>query len=215
MNPKLQQTAQRIDAMSLRERSMLLAILLLLIWGAWQSLLMAPLSKERKAQTQQLETLTGEVAALNQAVQTMAVEAGKDPQAEARLKLEVLARQQEDVDRQLAAATSSLIAPREMNALLESMLARQPGVTLRALHSLVPEPIDLGAETGIAPLYRHGMTVEVEGSYLDLLGFLRTLEAMPWQFIWHEVQIEHEEHPRSRMRLTLYTMSLSEGWLGV
>ena len=40
MNPKLQQTAQRIDAMSLRERSMLLAILLLLVWGAWQSLLM-------------------------------------------------------------------------------------------------------------------------------------------------------------------------------
>lgn len=215
MKARLSQLAVRIDAMSLRERGMLLMILLLLIWAAWQALLMAPLSERRKAQTQQVESLRAEVGALNQAVQTMAVEAGKDPQAEARLKLEVLAAQQQQIDRALADATSSLIAPREMGAVLESLLARQRGIRLAALRSLPPEPIDLGAETGIAPLYRHGMQIEVDGSYLDLLRFLRATEALPWQFIWHDLQIEREQRPQSRMRLTLYTLSLSEGWLGV
>jgi MSHA biogenesis protein MshJ len=111
--------------------------------------------------------------------------------------------------------TSALIAPRDMGSVLESILGRQPGIRLLSLHSLDPEPIDLGAETGVAPLYRHGMQLEVDGSYLDLLQFLYALEGLPWQFIWRELQLERRDDGGNRMRLTLYTMSLDEGWLGV
>lgn len=215
MNERLHLLAERIDAMSLRERAMLMAIVLLLIWSAWQLLLMGPMSERRTAQTQQVETLRAQVTALNQAVQTMAAEVAKDPQAEARRQLEALAVQQQEVDRALAEATASLIAPREMGAVLESILGRHQGLRLHGLRSLDPEPVDLGAVTGTAPLYRHGMTIDVEGSYLDLLQFLRTLEGLPWQFIWRDLQIKRGEHSHSRMQLTLYTMSFSEGWLGV
>lgn len=210
-----QRLAERIDAMNLRERGMLLAILLLLLWAIWHSLLMSPMSERRKQQAQQVESLRAQVAALNDAVQTMAAQSGKDPQAEARLKLEALAAQERDLDRQLGQATSSLIAPSDMGAVLESILARQARLSLLGLHSLDPEPIDLGSDTGIAPLYRHGMQIEVEGTYLDLLHFLQALEGLQWQFIWRDLQIEHRQHPTNRMRLTLYTMSLREGWLGV
>lgn len=212
---RLQRLVERIDAMNLRERGMLLAIVLLLIWAIWHSLLMAPMTERRKLQAQQVESLRAQVAALNAAVQTMAAQSAQDPQAEARLKLEALAAQERDIDRELGQATSSLIAPSDMGAVLESILARQSRLTLIGLHSLDPEPIDLGSETGIAPLYRHGMRIEVDGSYLDLLQFLQALEGLQWQFIWRDLQIERREHPTNRMRLTLYTMSLREGWLGV
>lgn len=215
MNDRQRVLAERIDAMSLRERALLMAILLLLIWAAWQMLLMGPMLERRRTQAQQVETQRTQVAALNQAVQSMASEAAKDPQAEARRQLEALAEQQQEVDRSLAEATSSLIAPRDMGPVLESILGQHRGLRLRGLRSLDPEPVDVGAVAGTAPLYRHGMTIEVEGSYLDLLTFLRTLETLSWQFIWRDLQIEHGEHPRSLMRLTLQTMSFSEGWLGV
>jgi MSHA biogenesis protein MshJ len=215
MSARLQRLAERIDALKLSERGMLLAIVLLALWAIWHSLLMAPISTERKQASQQVEQLRSEIAGLNQAVQAMAGEGGRDPQAEARLKLEALAAQEAQVDRQLGELTSALIAPRDMGAVLESILGRQPGIRLRGLHSLDPEPIDLGAETGVAPLFRHGIELEVDGSYLDLLQFLHALEALPWQFIWRELQLERRDDGGNRMRLTLYTMSLDEGWLGV
>jgi MSHA biogenesis protein MshJ len=211
----LQRTAERIDALNLRERGMLLAIALLLIWALWHTLLMSPMSERRKQQAQQVEALRNQVGTLNQTVQAMAAESVKDPQAEARLKLEALAAQEREVDRGLGQATSSLIAPQDMGAVLESILARQQRLTLHGLRSLDPEPIDLGADTGIAPIYRHGMAIEVEGGYLELLQFLHALEGLQWKFIWRDLQIERQPDAGNRLRLTLYTMSLREGWLGV
>ncbi len=215
MNARLQRFAERIDAMSLRERGMLLAIVLLLLWALWQTLLMAPLGERRKAHAQQIDALRTQIAALNQTVQSLAGEASADPRADAQRRLDALVAQQDQLDRHLSQATSALIAPHEMGRVLESILAQQ-SVRLHALRSLAPEPVDLGAATGIAPLYRHGMTIEVDGSYAELLQFVQALEALPWQFIWRELVIDRREHPRNnRLRLTLYTLSLREGWLGV
>ena len=102
-----------------------------------------------------------------------------------------------------------------MGTVLEAILARQQGLVLHSLSSLDPKPLPLEEKTGLAPIYRHGLRIEVDGGYLDLLQFVQALERMPWAFIWEDMQIEVEEHPRSRLRLTLYTLSLGEGWLGV
>jgi len=215
MKQRWQRLRDRIDAMSVRERVLLLGTALLLLWAPWQAGLMGPLLQQRRAQAQELETTRSQIDALNQAVQALAAQAQRDPLAEEKLKLEVLEHQRTELDEALRQATAALVEPKQMGEVLETLLREQRSLTLRALASLAPQPLDLGAGANLAPVYRHGLSLELEGSYLELLRFLHAVEGLSWGFVWDELEIEAGEPQRARMRLKLYTMSLSEGWLGV
>ena len=64
-------------------------------------------------------------------------------------------------------------------------------------------------------LYRHGFELTLEGSYADLLAYLRALEAMPQHVLWGGVQFKVEQHPRALLTLRLYTLSLDRSWLEI
>ena len=64
-------------------------------------------------------------------------------------------------------------------------------------------------------LYRHGLVLELEGSYLDCLAYLAEVERLPWHIFWGSLELETEQHPRNRITLELYTLSLEEEWIGV
>lgn len=227
-----QKLATSIDAMSLRERAMLGSIALLVIWALWQTLLMAPLTVKRKDLSQRIETARVTVTALNQSIQTLAMQRSHDPLAEQRLKLEQLHTRKATLEASLAQATTGLIDPQQMGAVLEAVLARQANLTLVSLTSLPAEPMTLApdsitasqvaaatpAESAPTPtpaLYRHGMRIEVEGRYGDLLAFLTALDALPWEFIWSDLDLSVDEQQRSHLSITVKTLSLRQGWLGV
>ena len=58
----------------------------------------------------------------------------------------------------------------------------------------------------------HGVEVVVEGRYLDLVAYLERLERQPWDLFWGSTQL-YADYPRSRLKLTLYTLSLERAWL--
>lgn len=62
-------------------------------------------------------------------------------------------------------------------------------------------------------VYRHGVELTLSGGYADLLAWLDAVENMPWKVLWGEVRLSTDQHPRLRMRLTLYTLSLERDWL--
>lgn len=240
-----QKLVTSIDAMSLRERAMLGSIALLVIWALWQTLLMAPLTVQRKDLSQRIETARVTVTALNQSIQTLALQRSRDPLAEQRLKLEQLHTRKATLEASLAQATTGLIDPLQMGAVLETVLARQSNLTLVSLTSLPAEPMTLAPDSvaasqvaaatpiGATPsaaapatptepaptptpaLYRHGMRIEVEGRYGDLLAFLTALDALPWEFIWSDLDLSVDEQQRSHLSITVKTLSLRQGWLGV
>lgn len=212
---RLQRLGARIDAMSLRERAMLAAILLLLLWAGWQLLLMAPLLEQRKQLAERTEQARTTVATLNQSIQMLAAERSRDPLAELRLQLEMLQRERGSLDAQLAEATRSLIDPQQMGAVLEAILAKQQGLQLRAIGSLPAEPINPQGAAGLPPIWRHGLRVEVEGDYLGLLRFVQAIDALPWDFVWSDLELKVEAGQPPRLHLTLHTLSLKAGWLGV
>lgn len=215
MAGKLQRLGSTIDALNLRERGLLLLILVLLLWALWQTLLMRPITERQQALAQRVENARSAIDGLNQAIQTLATQRTRDPLAEQRLQLEQLRTQRAELAGELTRATSGLIAAREMGPVLEAILARQQGLVLHSLHSLDPEPLAREEMAGLAPIHRHGLRIEVDGGYLDLLRFVQALEGLPWTFLWQDLELTVAQHPRSRLRLTLYTLSLGEGWLGV
>jgi len=221
----LRDLMDRFDQLSLRERIIVLVAFLLLIALIWDSTFMAPLDRERKARLQQIGALRAEISGLDQSIEALVAQGAADPKKSIHATADSLRTEITELDRQLAGVTSGLIAPKEMSHVLEQVLARANRLTLHGLHTLPPEGVigppgsgtaaQPGAPAGAAQIYKHGVEIELSGSYLDTLYFLQALEALPWRFFWDRIEFTVEQHPRGRVKLRLYTLGLEAGWIGV
>jgi len=75
-----------------------------------------------------------------------------------------------------------------------------------------------GAPAAPAPkprelLYRHGVEIVLQGSYLDMVNYMDALEALPVQLFWGKARLDAQQYPNSRLTLTLYTLSLDSKWM--
>ncbi len=62
-------------------------------------------------------------------------------------------------------------------------------------------------------LYRHGVEITLQGSYLDMINYMSTLEALPAQLFWGKARLDAGQYPGATLTLTLYTLSLDQKWL--
>jgi MSHA biogenesis protein MshJ len=135
-------------------------------------------------------------------------------------------------DAALRSFGTSLVPAADMLPVLDHMLAQAGGLRLRSMQSLARTELATAAVTSApaaaassptsttapptAPaLYRHGVELTVEGSYADLLDYLRALEAMPQRLLWGGVQMKVDQYPKAVLTLRLFTLSLDRGWLEI
>ena len=177
--------------------------------------------RERKNRLQQVDALRAEVSGLEKSIETMVAQGADDPDKERRQQVGKLQAEIKNLDHGLEGATAGLIAPKEMTQVLEQVLKKAKHLTLHALRSLPPEGVkvpgrDLGssAQTPIS-VYRHGVELELSGSYLDTLYFLENLEDLPWHFFWDRIEFVTEPSSQGHVKLRLYTLGLEQDWIGV
>jgi MSHA biogenesis protein MshJ len=76
-------------------------------------------------------------------------------------------------------------------------------------------PVKEGGPARSGTIYKHGVQLTVRGKYLDLLAYLKDIEALPARFYWDKLELSVVEHPTVLMRVTLYTISLDKAWIQV
>ena len=62
-------------------------------------------------------------------------------------------------------------------------------------------------------LYRHGVEIVLQGSYLDMVSYMDALQALPAQLFWGKAELAAGQYPNARLKLTLYTLSLDQKWM--
>lgn len=218
----LRELAERIDALTLRERGIVFVTVLVLLYFTASSLVFGPLRSQQQRLESELKIKREQVATLNAQVQKIVHNATRDPDKENAEKLKSLRERLGLVDPRLAGVTQSLVSPRDMARFVEQVLTRNRALQVIKVESLEPAPMDAqpAAGKGAAPaaasgVHRHGMRIEVRGRYSDLVKYLRALEAMPWKVFWGQVTLLSEEPPMSRLTLVIYTLSLHPGWIGI
>ena len=85
-----------------------------------------------------------------------------------------------------------------------------------AVAAPVPAPVAAPAASVAKPrelLYRHGVEIELQGNYLDMVNYMTALEALPQQLFWGSAKLDAEQYPQAKLTLTLYTMSLDDQWM--
>jgi MSHA biogenesis protein MshJ len=219
----------RFNAYSQRERGLLAGAAIggVLLLGF--SLLIDPnLARVRVLQKTADQART-ELAAAQAQLQMVKAQLKVDPNASRRAEIAALKNDLASVDASLKKLENGLVAPEQMNALLERLLARHVSLKLLSFKSLTPTNLAEAVAEGdksadgqkaripsSAPgLYKHGVELRLEGSYSDLHAWVAQLEAAPQKVLWGDVRFVVAEYPRAVLTLTVYTLSLEKSWLAI
>lgn len=123
---------------------------------------------------------------------------------EYRQQIERLTQHLARLDSQVTDRLQSLVGPEQMAGLLLDVLAQENGLQLVQLQNRPAQAIATPAGT---TLYRHGISLQLQGSYTQLLGYVRRLESLRGQLYWQELEFELEQYPDARIRLDFFTLS--------
>ena len=214
--------ADRIDELSLRERGVIFVSILAVLYLLAANLVFAPLRTEQNRLENQLKAKRGQVQLLEDQMQAILTGGVQGGDAAQRARLAALQEQSLAHDTALARAVSGLVMPKEMARLVEQILLKNRNLQVVRIENLPPAPLTEGARggegasaRGDAPVYKHGMRIELRGTYLDFLAYLKALEGLQWKVFWGQVSLQTEKYPASRLVLVIYTLSTHEGWIAI
>jgi MSHA biogenesis protein MshJ len=217
MKKQFQGFANRVDAMSLRERALIFITLLVALYFLAVNVLFGPLNSEKDRLQQQVNQKRQEVQALESRIQSMAT-GGEEADSAKQRKIAALQENLKTMDTNLVRVTAGLVSPKEMARLIEQMLLKNRGLQVMKVESLPAMPLLEDAGNRFADgtmIFKHGMQVEIKGGYMDILNYLKSLENLPWKVFWGKVTLKTEKYPNSRVHLVIYTLSTREAWIGL
>ncbi len=232
---------ERFDALVVRERMLLFGSFLAGIYLLFDTALIIPAGKELTRLQGEIEVVEKKVNQLGTEKKVFDRVAARDPDANLkreRLKLQGRLLQLES---NLDELSLRLVPSNKLPEILRTVSEQAERVKLKSLETLPPEEIDLGGkkvslksmasvtsnylsggggknnETVTLPpesVYRHAIRVQLEGSYFEVVGFLKELESLSWRFYWEGLDYRVAKFPMALVDIELYTLSTEEGMLG-
>jgi MSHA biogenesis protein MshJ len=214
VNALWRRTAAKFDALSVRERVMVSAAVMVALLALAYTLMIEPELKKQQRSAAAMLQKQSEMRALDAQVQGLLAARAQDPDRARRERLAQLAAQVKELESSINAEERRFTRPAQMRGVVEGVLGRARGVELVELKTLAVTTLS-AKESKDRVIYRHGLELTVSGSYLDLLAYLRALEALPTQLYWGALSIDASKYPQVLMKLTVYTLSLDRAWLNV
>ena len=209
---KLQHWIDRIDALELRERLLLLGASIAVLFLAVDSLAFQPTLKAQQVAEERISGLEMKLGALRQQAMLLNYQTDEDPLAALYRTRDELSTELAQLDARIKDQLGALVEPAQAAKLLEQVLARHRGLRIASLRAS-SEPLDQlasGPAQG-GKLGRYQLELVLEGGYLDLMRYLQALESMPWKFFWQTVDFQVSEYPHAVSRLQLYTLGGQDG----
>lgn len=215
----------RFDGLSLRERLMVIAAVVAVMYGGWDHGVMQPQAERQAKLTQQIQQQLHLIESNQRRISAL-LESNDVASDDAQDEIDNLRAEIDALDDRLMAATEGLIPARRMAAVLEELLAGESSLRLTALENQAMRPqsaeppvesegaSDTGENINEPKLFRHGFSLHFEGDYRATVSYLKALEALPWRVYCDRVRFTTAEYPSARITLELYTLSLNEGWIG-
>ncbi len=213
----LQRYADRLDAMSLRERVLIFLAVAVVVVAIADSALFEPIARRQKVNSQTIHQQEDEIRTMQGQVQAYAQARTGDSAGAKRQRLEKRKLELAALDRELAARRSELVPPERMAKMLHEIVKRNPDIELVSLRSLpatgLTQSLTAILSSGGVALYRHGIEITVSASYLKMLTYIGQLERLPAKIMWGNMELQASAYPVVTLKITLYTLSPEKTWL--
>jgi MSHA biogenesis protein MshJ len=209
---KVQYWIDRIDALELRERVLLLAATVAILFLSVDSVGLQPTLKAQQLTEERISELEMKLGALRQQAMLLSYTTDEDTLAARYQSRDTLAAELAALDARLGDQLGALVEPAQAADLLEQVLTRHRGLKITSLRASA-EPLEAvaGNADQAGKLGRYQLDLVLEGGYLDLMRYLEALESMRWKFFWQMVDFRVNDYPRAVSRLQLYTLGAQGG----
>ena len=219
----------RFRALSVREQTLYSAVFVATFFLLIDQLMLQPVTEQRDRVARGTDFARAAIDRSTATIEQLDNTVLSQKEREAQERIEQLRTQIGEIEKQMKTTVESLVPPSAIVSILEELLETSGDLELVELRSHAPQPItsqaasegeaagsaDSPARVTDSTLYRHGLTLEIQGSFAATAEYLRRLEASPWHLLWERFQYTVEEHPAARIRIDLHTISDQEDWIRV
>lgn len=210
MKSVLARQLERVDAASLRERVLVFLAMTMVLVLIVNLALIDPLRTRQRQLATETSQRQSELTTIQTEMRRLAAIDGADPNAAMNTRAMTLRSELAALDSRVMAEQQRFTAPERVREVLDEMLQRNKRLSLVELKTLPVSVIDGGKR-----VFRHGVELTVTGTYAELFDYLVALERLPTQLYWGTAELNVVNHPVSRLRLVIYTVSLDKAWLVV
>ncbi|NNG12153.1 MAG: hypothetical protein HKM88_02780 [Halobacteria archaeon] len=215
MKEQLNQLATRIDALHVRERALLLLAGVAIVFVLIDSFGLQPTHKQQQQSRQAIDDLEQQLATLSARSQILYSPHGDDELQEYEQERSRLQAEISELEARLQGQLGVMLQPEQAARVLEQVLGPDQELKLTRMDA-VGRPLNTtattdGSEASETGIGRYELQLQLEGSYLATLRYLRALEALPWKFFWEQLDFEVQEHPVAQVTLDIYTLGFLEG----
>lgn len=217
MNNKILEAAEKINALSLRERLMVFVTIIVLTGFAWWNLYALPVSNQSKELDRQNGTLEIEIQTLNATSAAIQKRIKEGVHKTKQQKLTLLRNELRKVKELLNKKTQALIEPNEMFDLMQQLLFAESRLKLTGMKRKSVEPVfkNEQSETAQPQVYRHVLQASFEGKYNHILKYIQKMENLQWMLIWDRITLETTEYPLIGVTIEISTLSDNRNWVGL
>jgi len=218
MNISKNSYLDKINGLSARERSIILAATLATLYVMFFHFILPSIEAPRESLKNNIELMQAQISVRSQDVHQLVSMSHQHSDVAKQNRIEKINLQLSNLGDNWAKLSTGLISPHEMPQLIENILTQQSDIEIVRIENLPATPLvkNESAESPAATdIYKHGLYLEIRGQYFDTVQLLRELEALPWQIIWGEFNLRSDSPPSSTISLTLYTLSFGETWLEI
>ena len=228
LRDRLRDIGKRLDALSLKERALLVTSGLLVILFVWNQWFLDPLEARRKSLLVERDGLSEELARFDALTSAWSAAAEVDPDADRKQRIAELSGELQALSAAIEQRAGRMVSPAQVPEALRRVLAGREDVDFESLEGLAtrqivadagdpaeaPATVPAVAQASYAA-YRHGFRIRFRGSYRAITAYVKDLEQLPYGFFWDELNLDASEFPQLRGSLVVYTVSLDRGWIGV
>lgn len=191
--------AKRIDALSLRERAFLFLCVVAVLVLLFDTLVLQPQAARAKQRSDAQAQQAAEISKLREQFISASGSSANTPAMQLQTQLQAARNERHRLEEELRRV--SAINPGEgLSALLQRVLAQQPGLVLERLTLLEDTPVSLSsaasAPTAGAPpppslpgMSWQGVQLQVQGSYRDTQRYVQALERELPTLRWGEMRL--------------------------
>lgn len=205
----------RFDSLSSREKIIVLLTLLVGIWAAWDHLFYQMIAKQQENVILALEEAQYQLIEYQQDALKIETLGKIDPNHDNKAMLVSINAKLNALKQQLNEGGKQFVPAKQMAQVLDDMLKKNDELKLLNLETLAVTTLLEFKTQQPSWVYRHGLSITVEGRYFDILHYLEGLESLPWRFDWESIEYQVKEYPLAEATIKIYTLSFEESWLGL
>jgi len=222
-----QSLSNYLNALSVRERALVLLVSISVIYAVWDGLL---LSKQEQHYQQLLisqATLLEQQQLRDEAIakKTTLLVARQQTEDQKKQAINQAQDSLQATTVQLNSVLNRLVPPTKITELLRSLLLQTQGLKLLSLSNDAVENISIDNSVAEdesqtndivkSSLYKHSTTLKLSGNYQQLYQYLSVLENSEWGLYWDTLNYKVTHYPKAEIMIKVHTISTNEYWIGL